>query len=107
MRDKLPFLDPVSSSPIWSFPSNRSQSSNGLHCWNETRKYNDCCNKLVEEASAELDENKRKELYLEIQQIIRDDDGLATPTFSKYGDVLLNFKPWCRLRNMKFTCRAR
>ena len=41
-------------------------------------------NALVKEARAELDDNKRRELYYECQNLISDDGGAIVPLFNSY-----------------------
>lgn len=43
--------------------------------WNDTHWKNDRFNMLLRSARAELNEAKRKEIYFEMQQIVRDDSG--------------------------------
>ena len=50
--------------------------------WNETFWKNTRFNKLLIEARAELDEQKRGEMYSEMQQITSDDGGTMVPFFS-------------------------
>ncbi len=50
--------------------------------WNETSWKNTQFNKLLVEARAELNEQKRGEMYAEMQQITSDDSGTIVPFFS-------------------------
>ncbi|BBO83804.1 peptide ABC transporter substrate-binding protein [Desulfosarcina ovata subsp. sediminis] len=52
--------------------------------WNETNFNNERFDKLLLEARVELDENKRKEMYGEMQKIVRDEDGHVTTMFSNF-----------------------
>jgi len=52
--------------------------------WNESNFSNERFDKILVEARAELDQNKRSELYREMQMIIRDDCGVVVPFFKKY-----------------------
>lgn len=52
--------------------------------WNETRLNNDRFDTLLSSARAEFDEEKRREMYFEIQEIIRDDSGQVVPMFGNY-----------------------
>ena len=52
--------------------------------WNETHFQNQRFNKLLSEARAEFDEAKRREMYFEIQEIIRNDSGQIVPMFGNY-----------------------
>jgi peptide/nickel transport system substrate-binding protein len=47
--------------------------------WNDTHFNNDRFEKLLVQARAELDEAKRREMYGEMQQILRDDGGIVIP----------------------------
>jgi len=50
--------------------------------WNETRYKNKKLDKLIIEARGELDEQKRTEMYREVQLIIRDEGGVVVPAFA-------------------------
>ncbi len=52
--------------------------------WNDTLWKHDRFNKLLKEARAELDENKRRELYVEMQRIVRDEGGVVIPVFGNW-----------------------
>jgi peptide/nickel transport system substrate-binding protein len=52
--------------------------------WNDTYWKNDRFNKLLLEARTELDDAKRREIYVEMQQILRDDGGNVIPIFGNY-----------------------
>ena len=52
--------------------------------WNDTYWKNDRFNKLIEEARAELNENKRYEMYYEAQKIVRDNGGVIAFMFKDY-----------------------
>ena len=43
-----------------------------------------CIRDRVKEARAELDDNKRRELYYECQRLIYDDGGTICPIFNSY-----------------------
>jgi peptide/nickel transport system substrate-binding protein len=47
--------------------------------WNHDR-----FNKLLKEARAELDDKKRREMYVECQQIVRDEGGVVIPAFKDH-----------------------
>ncbi len=49
--------------------------------WNETFWSHDRFNILLKEARAELDEAKRREMYVEMQQLLRDEGGAVIPAF--------------------------
>lgn len=50
--------------------------------WNDTFWDNDRFNELLVAARAELDEKKRRGMYVEMQSIVRDDGGTVVPMFS-------------------------
>jgi peptide/nickel transport system substrate-binding protein len=50
--------------------------------WNDTHWKNDKFNKLLKEARAELDQKKRREMYVECQRIVRDDGATPCPAFA-------------------------
>ena len=51
--------------------------------WNDTRWSNDTFNKLLKEARAELDPDKRRRMYVEMQSLVRDDGGAVIPMFNQ------------------------
>ena len=55
--------------------------------WNETHWKHERFNKLLKEARAELDKAKRREMYVEMQSILRDEGGNVIPTFSSTLDA--------------------
>lgn len=50
--------------------------------WNDTHWDNSRFNELLIAARAELDEKKRRGMYVEMQQLVRDDGGVVVPMFS-------------------------
>jgi peptide/nickel transport system substrate-binding protein len=50
--------------------------------WNDTSWKNKRFNDLLVAARAELDETKRRNMYVEMQSIVRDDGGVVIPMFS-------------------------
>ena len=52
--------------------------------WNETFWENERFNKLLIEGRAELDQAKRRDIYVEMQRILHDDGGSVIPMFSSY-----------------------
>ena len=52
--------------------------------WNGTRWSNARFDELLITARAELDTEKRREMYYEMQQILSDDGGLIAPMFASY-----------------------
>jgi peptide/nickel transport system substrate-binding protein len=61
----------------WMFSVAYAEGAN----WNETYWNNKRFNMLLKEARAELDEAKRREMYVEMQQIVRDDGGAIIPAY--------------------------
>ncbi|RWO91645.1 MAG: peptide ABC transporter substrate-binding protein, partial [Mesorhizobium sp.] len=55
--------------------------------WNDTHFFNEKCDKLLIEARAEFDQDKRKNLYREMAIIVRDEGGTIAPTFQQYIDA--------------------
>lgn len=58
--------------------------------WNETKWTHERFNKLLVEARAELDFAKRRAMYVEMQQLIRDVGGLVAPVFANWVFVTSN-----------------
>ena len=52
--------------------------------WNDTFWEHERFNKLLVEARAELDEAKRREMYVEMQRIVCDEGGVVIPMFNNY-----------------------
>ncbi len=52
--------------------------------WNVSFWSNDRFNKLLVEARAELDEAKRREMYVEMQGIVSNEGGVVVPMFNNY-----------------------
>ena len=52
--------------------------------WNDTFWSHDRFNKLLLEGRAELDDAKRREIYGEMQKIVRDEGGVVVPIFNNY-----------------------
>ena len=50
--------------------------------WNETHWNHPRFEVLLKEARAELDFGKRRDMYVEMQQLIRDEGGLVAPVFA-------------------------
>ena len=55
--------------------------------WNETYWSNDRFMKLLVEARAELDSEKRRTMYHEMQELVRDDGGAVVPMYANYVDA--------------------
>jgi peptide/nickel transport system substrate-binding protein len=51
--------------------------------WNDTNWSNDRFNKLLIEARAELNEDKRRKMYYDMQEICRNDSGTVVPMFNQ------------------------
>jgi len=64
----------------WMF----STAYQGGASWNDTFWKNDRFDKLLIEARAETKQNKRREMYYEMQQIVRDKGGVVVPMFANY-----------------------
>ena len=64
----------------WMFSQGYSDTSN----WNETYWKHPRFNELLIAARAELDEAKRREMYGEMQLLVRDEGGAVIPLFSNY-----------------------
>ncbi|TNE40450.1 MAG: ABC transporter substrate-binding protein [Alphaproteobacteria bacterium] len=56
--------------------------------WNESYWKNDKFNKLLLAARAELDTSKRRQMYGEMQELVRDDGGSVIPMFASYVGAL-------------------
>jgi len=52
--------------------------------YNDTFWRNDEFNKLLIAARAELDQNKRRDMYVEMQRLVRDDGGVIVPLYISY-----------------------
>jgi peptide/nickel transport system substrate-binding protein len=52
--------------------------------WNETHWANERFNELLKLSRAELDTEKRRDMYYEMQQLCSDDGGVLAPIFSNY-----------------------
>lgn len=50
--------------------------------WNDTHWDNSRFNELLISARAELDETKRRAMYVEMQRLVRDDGGVVVPMFT-------------------------
>lgn len=51
--------------------------------WNDTHWANDKFNTLLKAARAELDDTKRRNMYTEMQSLVRDDGGAVVPMFNQ------------------------
>ena len=52
--------------------------------WNDTAWEHERFNMLLTEARAEIDEDKRRAMYAEMQQLVRDEGGVIVPMFASY-----------------------
>lgn len=52
--------------------------------WNDSFWKHDRFNKLLKEARAMLDPKKRREMYVEMQKIVRDEGGVIVPMYADY-----------------------
>ncbi len=52
--------------------------------WNDTHFKHVRFNELLLAARAELDENRRREMYVEMQKIVSDEGGVVVPLFANY-----------------------
>lgn len=52
--------------------------------WNETFWNHERFSALLKEARTELDENKRREMYVEAQRLVRDEGGSVIPVFGDF-----------------------
>jgi peptide/nickel transport system substrate-binding protein len=50
--------------------------------WNDSHWKHARFNDLLKEARAELDEKKRRDMYVEMQRIMRDEGGVVIPMFA-------------------------
>ena len=64
----------------WMFSVGYSSSS----AWNDTYWENERFNKLLVMARSELDQAKRREIYREMQLIVRDEGGALIPLFTNH-----------------------
>ncbi len=64
----------------WMFSTAYAAGAN----WNDTFWSHDRFNKLLIEGRAELDDAKRREIYFEMQKIVRDEGGVVVPMFNNY-----------------------
>ncbi|MCB1444714.1 MAG: twin-arginine translocation signal domain-containing protein [Rhizobiaceae bacterium] len=55
--------------------------------WNDTRFFNEKFDQMLFQARAELDVDKRKKLYADMGQIVRDEGGVITPMFNDFIDA--------------------
>jgi peptide/nickel transport system substrate-binding protein len=58
--------------------------------WSETKFVHQKFEKLLVQARAELNDAKRREMYVEMQQIVHDNCSVIIPIFSAYGHASTN-----------------
>jgi peptide/nickel transport system substrate-binding protein len=58
--------------------------------WNDSQWDNARFQELLYAARAELDSDKRREQYYEMQQILRDDGGVIIPMFANFVQAVSN-----------------
>ncbi len=78
--NKHPFCAAYSSGRAtedWQFSVSFSDTSS----WNDTKWKHPRFNELLKAARGEFDENKARDMYCEMQQIIHDDGGVVIPAF--------------------------
>ena len=56
--------------------------------WNESHWNNERFNELLVQARAELDTNKRREMYVEMQRLCHEDSGAVIPLFMAYTQAM-------------------
>jgi peptide/nickel transport system substrate-binding protein len=64
----------------WMFSTTYAEGAS----WNEAHWKHERFNKLLKEARAELNEAKRREMYVEMQRIVRDEGGSVIPLYLSY-----------------------
>jgi peptide/nickel transport system substrate-binding protein len=64
----------------WMFSTAYAEGAN----WNDTFWSHERFNKLLLEGRAELDDAKRRAIYVEMQMIVRDEGGVVIPIFNNY-----------------------
>lgn len=80
---KKPFIASYSSGRAtadWMFSTSLASGAP----WNDTQWNHERFNALLKEARVELNEAKRRELYREMQLIVRDEGGNVVPVFANY-----------------------
>ena len=55
--------------------------------WNDTRFFNEGFDKMLFAARSELDTEKRKKIYADMGQLVRDEGGVITPMFNDFIDA--------------------
>ncbi len=58
--------------------------------WNDTFWEHERFNQLLVAARAELKEVKRREMYVEMQRLVRDEGGVVVPMFANYVFAMAN-----------------
>lgn len=73
---------PKPSADIWFTMNYKSDA-----VWNESRWRNERFDRLLSEARAETDANKRREMYGEMQRLVHEDSGQCIPVFASFLDA--------------------
>ncbi len=68
----------------WMFSIAYAEGAN----WNDSHWSHKRFNELLVAARAELDDSKRRNMYYEMQQIVRDDGGVIVPMYASYVNAL-------------------
>ena len=55
--------------------------------WNDTYWKHERFNRLLKSARAELDDAKRREMYVEMQKIVKDEGGMLIPVFANWVEA--------------------
>ena len=58
--------------------------------WNDTFWTHERFDQLLLQARGETDQEKRRQMYYEMQQIVRDEGGVVVPMFANYVMALAN-----------------
>ena len=68
----------------WMFSTTYAANEKGPVPWNDTMWEHEKFNQLLAAARAELDEAKRRDMYVEMQRLVRDEGGVVIPVFNNY-----------------------
>ena len=70
----------------WMFSTTYAEDA----AWNDTLWKHNRFNMLLKEARADLDESRRREMYVEMQRIVRDEGGAIIPVFGNWIEAANN-----------------
>ena len=70
---------------LWLGPFTQVYASDAP--WNDTHWKNPEFDKLLLAARAELDDGKRRQIYVDMQQLVSDDGGVIVPMYANYVSV--------------------